>query len=64
MPCVSQNFTGQEFYLEKLHEHFKNKISNGKSERRMFLLYGMGGIGKTQICLKFTDEKNDQWVFI
>ncbi|KAF8156899.1 hypothetical protein B0H34DRAFT_658284 [Crassisporium funariophilum] len=25
----------------------------------MFLLYGMGGIGKTQICLKFAEEMSD-----
>jgi hypothetical protein len=27
--------------------------------RKCFLLYGMGGAGKTQICLKFTEESSD-----
>ena len=25
-------------------------------KRKFLLLYGMGGIGKTQICLKFIEE--------
>ncbi|KAF8986111.1 hypothetical protein BDQ17DRAFT_648323 [Cyathus striatus] len=53
-PCTSQNFIGQEMYLDRLHEHFSQANT---TERKMFLLYGMGGIGKTQICLKFNDEK-------
>ncbi|KAF8976658.1 hypothetical protein BDQ17DRAFT_1339536 [Cyathus striatus] len=52
--CASQNFVGQEMYLEKLHQHF---VQGNTTERKMFLLYGMGGIGKTQICLRFIDEE-------
>jgi nucleoside-triphosphatase THEP1 len=28
--------------------------------RKLFLLYGMGGIGKTQICLKFVEKISDR----
>ncbi|KAF8984335.1 hypothetical protein BDQ17DRAFT_1260884 [Cyathus striatus] len=56
MACTSRNFLGQEIYLEKLHEHFCGSSTMNKSERKMFLLHGMGGIGKTQICLKFCDQ--------
>ncbi|KAF8996932.1 hypothetical protein BDQ17DRAFT_900551 [Cyathus striatus] len=59
MPCTTQIFTGQKLYLERLHQHFENKNPDVKSERKMFLLYGMGGIGKTQIALKFIDEMTD-----
>ncbi|KAF8986529.1 hypothetical protein BDQ17DRAFT_1289637 [Cyathus striatus] len=55
-------FTGQEQYLEALKKHFKPEISNDLS-RKYFLLYGMGGIGKTQICLKFIDETEDFYVY-
>ncbi|KAF8993559.1 hypothetical protein BDQ17DRAFT_1368156, partial [Cyathus striatus] len=48
-PCTSQNFIGQEMYLKRLHEHFSPANT---TVRKMFLLYGIGGIGKTQICLK------------
>ena len=36
-------------------DHFapQNQVDGG---RKSFLLYGMGGIGKTQICLKFVEE--------
>ncbi|KAF8986773.1 hypothetical protein BDQ17DRAFT_1375796 [Cyathus striatus] len=56
MACTSQNFVGQEIYLERLHEYFSKSNTMIKSRRKMFLLYGMGAIGKTQICLKFCDE--------
>ena len=46
-------FTGRSAYLQRLNNHF---ISNAREKRKSFLLHGMGGIGKTQICLKFTEE--------
>ena len=55
MPSPSPIFTGQRSYLEKLKSHFGPR--EGQSlRRRLFLLSGMGGIGKTQICLKFIEE--------
>jgi hypothetical protein len=49
----SAMFTGRGQYLERLRVHFG---SSDREERRSFLLYGMGGIGKTQICLKFIEN--------
>ncbi|KAF8343300.1 P-loop containing nucleoside triphosphate hydrolase protein, partial [Amanita rubescens] len=49
-------FTGQDKYLQKLKDHF---TSNVGGERIVFLLHGLGGIGKTQICLKFIEENPD-----
>ncbi|KAM6499539.1 P-loop containing nucleoside triphosphate hydrolase protein, partial [Amanita muscaria] len=46
-------FTGRNEYLQRLKEYF-SPLPN--SERKSFLLHGMGGIGKTQICLKFIEE--------
>ena len=40
-------------HLQKLKDYFS---SNVVGVRKSFLLHGMGGIGKTQICLKFTEE--------
>ena len=34
-------------------------INDSVRKRKFFLLYGMGGIGKTQICLKFIEEMSD-----
>ncbi|PFH44942.1 hypothetical protein AMATHDRAFT_184845 [Amanita thiersii Skay4041] len=55
---LSSLFTGQEEYLQKLRKHFNNPSSSIK--RRSYLLYGLGGIGKTQICLKFMEEIEDE----
>ena len=54
-PNSSALFTGREDILERLIEHFASQ-DNGDRCRKSFLLYGMGGIGKTQICLKFVEE--------
>ncbi|KAF8348423.1 hypothetical protein F5887DRAFT_914874 [Amanita rubescens] len=49
----SAMFTGRGIYLERLEDYFG---SSAIGQRKSFLLYGMGGIGKTQICLKFIEE--------
>jgi len=54
----SANFTGRRDYLTKLRDFFSAE-SDGPLRRKSFLLYGMGGIGKTQICLRFTEENSD-----
>ncbi|KAI9769203.1 MAG: hypothetical protein M1840_004332 [Geoglossum simile] len=53
-PCSSPNFTGRRGYLKRLQDFFG--LPAGQSRRKVFLLYGMGGAGKTQICLKFVEE--------
>ncbi|KAF8987060.1 hypothetical protein BDQ17DRAFT_1315163 [Cyathus striatus] len=61
-PSTTRNFTRQQEYLKKLHMHMNKNASPG---RKMYLLYGMGGIGKTQITLKYIDESSDSysWIF-
>ena len=58
MPLVSQIFTGRGDYLEQLCQYFGRRDTC--RPRRHFLLYGMGGAGKTQICLKFLEEHRDR----
>src|ERR1700728_2969942 len=55
----SENFTGRRDYLTKLKDFFSAE-SDVPLRRKSFLLYGMGGIGKTQICLRFTEENSDR----
>ena len=57
-PNSSALFTGREDILQRLKEHFAPRDRGRKS----FLLYGMGGIGKTQICLKFVEEMAGRYV--
>ena len=61
-PNPSTLFTGQKTYLDMLKQHFKPRVSGEQPSRHYFLLYGMGGIGKTQICLKFIEEVSNQYV--
>ncbi|KAF8529510.1 hypothetical protein BU17DRAFT_60307 [Hysterangium stoloniferum] len=53
----SPRFTGQDMYLDRLRKFFIHE--NAATSRKHLLLYGMGGIGKTQISLKFAEECAD-----
>jgi hypothetical protein len=54
----SINFTRRMDYMAKPRASFDAE-PNEPLRRKCFLLYGMGGIGKTQICLKFAEENSD-----
>ena len=58
MPNPSNRFTGRTEVIAKLKRHFFNTNDLAR-KRKFFLLYGMGGIGKTQICLKFLEDMSD-----
>ena len=58
-PNSSIRFTGRTDVLTTLKEHFTAESNNKICPRKFFLLYGMGGIGKTQICLRFIEEMSD-----
>ena len=60
MPCGNLLFTGRGDYLERLSAYFSPRADS--HPRRLFLLYGVGGIGKTQISLKFAEENASQSV--
>ena len=60
MPNPSIRFTGRKEIIAKLKEHFSNSADDQVEKRKYFLLYGMGGVGKTQIYLKFIEEMSDQ----
>ena len=58
MPNPSNRFTGRTEYVSQLERYFGDSGDSAR-KRKLFLLYGMGGIGKTQICLKFIEEMSD-----
>jgi len=60
MPNPSTRFIGRTEFIAKLERHFLTHINDAVQKRKFFLLYGMGGIGKTQICLKFVEEMSDR----
>jgi flagellar biosynthesis GTPase FlhF len=59
MPSSSPKFMGCEDYLQKLDEFFHVRTANDLT-RRVFVLFGVGGVGKTQICLKFAEKSSDK----
>ncbi|KIK66872.1 hypothetical protein GYMLUDRAFT_913773 [Collybiopsis luxurians FD-317 M1] len=48
---VSPFFTGRQDVLLELADYFSSESLS--TERKIFVLYGMGGAGKTQTALKF-----------
>ncbi|KAF9002784.1 hypothetical protein BDQ17DRAFT_1356811 [Cyathus striatus] len=67
IPHVIDNFVGQEIYLEDLKKFFGIIESNDpikRIRRKTNVLYGLGGIGKTQIVLKFIDETRSHWTHV
>ena len=57
-PNPSPLSTGQKDVLDKLGKIFANHTNSKPS--CSCLLWGMGGIGETQICLKFIEEMADK----
>ena len=55
-PLPTGLFTGRDDYLKEMEVRFQlPKSSVELGIQRRFVLYGTGGIGKTQIALKFLD---------
>ncbi|KAF8595359.1 hypothetical protein BDV93DRAFT_481117 [Ceratobasidium sp. AG-I] len=58
-PPPSHTFTGREDILERMRSYF---FDASPTERRLFVLCGLGGAGKTQLALKFVDmHRNLFW---
>lgn len=58
---TSYFFTGRQDILDKLDSFFSPRDTGGRP-RREFLLYGMGGVGKTEIALKMADDLDTRHV--
>jgi hypothetical protein len=54
---ISPIFTGQEDYLERLKSYFPvTPVDNQDQDQSRFVVYGVGGSGKTQFCSKFASD--------
>ena len=60
LPPPSTIFTGREDVLSKMKSYFSPSTASGQSQQHIFVLYGMGGAGKTQIALKFVQKNATQ----
>ncbi|KAF2817462.1 FabD/lysophospholipase-like protein, partial [Mytilinidion resinicola] len=59
-PMPSSIFTGRKNIIETLEAFFSVRL-NGSAPRREYLLYGLGGAGKTQIALQFAKECQERF---
>jgi hypothetical protein len=53
-PPPSRIFLGRQIILGKMHQYFDRDLG----KQHIYVLYGLGGEGKTQIGLKFIEESS------
>ncbi|KAF2197372.1 hypothetical protein GQ43DRAFT_484192 [Delitschia confertaspora ATCC 74209] len=59
---VSSIFTGRDTTLQELKEKFiNNQGIMGHNQQRRFVIYGIGGSGKTQFCSKFAEDNRESF---
>ncbi|KAJ7752694.1 P-loop containing nucleoside triphosphate hydrolase protein [Mycena metata] len=58
-PPPSRIFQGRHAILDKMHQFFNTDSGN----QHIYVLYGLGGAGKTQIALKFIEQSSFSNVF-
>ena len=64
-PLPSEQFTGRETILKQIADNFDlTTTSVNQGKQRRYVLFGLGGAGKTQIALKFLDEHQDKFVSV
>ncbi|QRV95747.1 kinesin light chain [Ceratobasidium sp. AG-Ba] len=56
-PSPTPSFTGRQDIIDQITEC----ISKGDTQRCVFVLYGLGGAGKTQLALKAVEQTRDLW---
>ncbi|KAF7344867.1 Nephrocystin-3 [Mycena venus] len=56
-PPPSRIFQGRQSILEKMHHFF----TDGRGDQHIYVLYGLGGAGKTQTGLKFIQDLSSQF---
>ena len=58
---VSSIYTGRELFLERLQTTLLSfHAERTTQEQRRFVIYGIGGSGKTQFCSKFAEINREK----
>lgn len=63
--CIPHNlstiFTGRDNIIQKIYNRFLSSDPGEKTlEQKRFVLYGLGGSGKTQACIKFAQDYRER----
>ncbi|KAL8712638.1 MAG: hypothetical protein Q9220_003169 [cf. Caloplaca sp. 1 TL-2023] len=59
--AVSSIFTGREGLLRALRDDLDSCIADKRQEQRRFVIFGLGGSGKTEFCCKFAQENRQSF---
>lgn len=60
---VSSVYTGREDISQRLREIcLPSKRREIRGMQKRFVLFGLGGSGKTQVCLKFAQDHREKYV--
>lgn len=62
--AVSPLFTGRGELGERLAQLFSFDPSTPPIQQRTFVIVGVGGIGKSEVCLKFVEDHGYEYVEI
>lgn len=54
--AASDLFTGRKSTMEKLEQCVLPATGNKNTKQRRFVLVGTGGMGKSEVCLKFAER--------
>jgi hypothetical protein len=57
---VSTIFTGRQQILETLQEKLCDQDSDMRRKPKTFVIYGIGGSGKSEVSLKFAEENKEK----
>jgi Holliday junction resolvasome RuvABC ATP-dependent DNA helicase subunit len=53
IPQVNRFFTGQKKLLEEMQKKLCIAASDQKPSQNCFVIFGIGGVGKSEVCLRF-----------
>ena len=59
---ASRLYTGRRELGERLAQAFLLDPVMPSRHQRIFVIIGIGGTGKSQVCLKFAEDHRDQYV--
>lgn len=60
--CSSNYFTGREMHAELLKNKFgPAQTQPSRQKNQVFVIYGLGGSGKTQFCLKYVEDNRSRY---
>jgi hypothetical protein len=59
---ASSMYVGRQELGERLAQVFSHDSLNPPKRQRIFVIVGIGGTGKSEVCLKFSEDQRDEYV--